>query len=67
MVVKIRDNVKLFNSTINYGFELSLGIGYAVYPSQDITDVNSLLKAADASMYRNKKMMKSKAEQEVRK
>ena len=50
MIRKIIDNVKMFNDTIDYGFELSLGIGYAKYPDQNITDVNSLLKAADTNM-----------------
>ena len=67
MIRKIIDNVKMFNDTIDYGFELSLGIGYAKYPDQNITDVNSLLKAADTNMYVNKNMMKSKVKQEVAK
>lgn len=62
---KIRTGVEVFNSTINYGFRLSLGMGYAVYPSADAKDVNSLLRTADKNMYTNKKLMKSKVGGEV--
>jgi diguanylate cyclase (GGDEF)-like protein len=64
---KVRTGIEVFNATINYGFVLSLGMGYAVYPSAEVGDVNSLLRAADKNMYINKKLMKSEAGWEVRK
>jgi diguanylate cyclase (GGDEF)-like protein len=55
---RLNSNIMAFNQTIDYGFELSAGIGYAIYPSKRVSDLNGLLKEADIKMYENKALYK---------
>ncbi len=59
-MAKIKENIDVFNSSVNYGFELSVGIGHAIYPSKKVNNADDLFRIADEEMYRDKVMFKER-------